>query len=283
MTGRAALKRLVVVADDFGRSRSVNEAIAAAHDRGIVTAASLMAAGDAFPEAAAAARSRPRLSVGLHAALCDGRGVLPVSRIPGLADPSGRLEGSPARAGLRYWRGRRRLLPQIEDELEAQFDRLEEAGIRAAHVDGHHHLHVHPLVFEVLCRQAAARAVRWIRIPEGSLSTGRLLEWGIFGILGHLNRRTASRHGLMTARRVYGLPRTGRVDEAYLLHLLPRLGEGWNELFVHPDLGTSGGNRELEALTSLRVRDRLDEIGVTLSGYGDAEDGPGRAPAGEGG
>lgn len=65
-------KYLVTVADDLGRSASVNEAIAEAHDNGILTAASLMAGGEAFQDAIQIALKRRHLSVGLHATFCDG-------------------------------------------------------------------------------------------------------------------------------------------------------------------------------------------------------------------
>ena len=42
---------LVVGADDFGRSPSVNRAVAIACDWGVLTAASIVAGGDAFAEA----------------------------------------------------------------------------------------------------------------------------------------------------------------------------------------------------------------------------------------
>ena len=55
---------LVVVANDFGRSASVSKAVAAACDRGFLTAAGIMAGGGAFEEAAdLAARYPPGLSV----------------------------------------------------------------------------------------------------------------------------------------------------------------------------------------------------------------------------
>jgi predicted glycoside hydrolase/deacetylase ChbG (UPF0249 family) len=59
-------RRLVVNADDFGRSQGVNEGIAEAHERGIVTSASLMVRYGAAAEAAAYARAHAALSVGLH-------------------------------------------------------------------------------------------------------------------------------------------------------------------------------------------------------------------------
>jgi predicted glycoside hydrolase/deacetylase ChbG (UPF0249 family) len=60
------MTRLIVNADDFGRSRGINRGVLECHDHGIVTSASLMAVWPASAEAAKAARDRPRLSVGLH-------------------------------------------------------------------------------------------------------------------------------------------------------------------------------------------------------------------------
>src|SRR4051794_39741974 len=57
---------LIVNADDFGQSRGVNAGIVEAHERGVVTSASLMVRWPAAAEAAACARSHPRLAVGLH-------------------------------------------------------------------------------------------------------------------------------------------------------------------------------------------------------------------------
>ncbi len=269
-------KFLVVVADDLGRSSSVNRAIAEAHDRGIVTSASIMAGGEAFEEAVQIALARAQLTVGLHVTLCDGRAVLPPASVPYLADAEGYLEKSPARAWVKYTRPAH--LSQIEREVEAQFDRLAMSGICPMHVDCHHHVHMHPVIFEVICRQASKRGVGWIRIPAeslavvlGSRSRSRgmmpLAEWAVFGITGIFNIRTARKYGLRTACHVYGLHRTGSIDEEYLLDVLTRIDGTVNELFTHPDTSTEAGRREMEALTSLRVRDRLASLGIAKAGY----------------
>jgi predicted glycoside hydrolase/deacetylase ChbG (UPF0249 family) len=57
---------LIVNADDFGRSHGINQGVAMAHERGVVTSASLMVRWPGAIEAAALARSLPKLSVGLH-------------------------------------------------------------------------------------------------------------------------------------------------------------------------------------------------------------------------
>jgi predicted glycoside hydrolase/deacetylase ChbG (UPF0249 family) len=58
--------RLVVNADDFGRSAAVNRGVLRAHREGIVTSASLMVRYPYAARAAAAARAFPRLGIGLH-------------------------------------------------------------------------------------------------------------------------------------------------------------------------------------------------------------------------
>lgn len=269
-------KYLVTVADDLGRSSSVNQAITEAHDRGIVTAASLMAGGEAFQEAIQIALERNRLSVGLHVTLCDGRSVLPPSRIPDLVGPDGHFEKSPLVAGLRF--SKPNILSQIEAEIEAQFDRLEEAGIIPTHVDGHHHLHMHPVIFEVICRQASRRGIGWIRLPKESFSVvlsfcfpfyaiTPFVEWAVFGLLGVYNIRKARKYGLRVACHVYGLSRTGSIDEKYLLDILKRANGSLNEIFVHPDIATECGRQELDALTSTKVRNQLASLGISLVGY----------------
>jgi len=61
-----ARRRLIVNADDFGRTAGINRGIAQAHEVGIVTSASLMVDQPAAAEAAGYARSHPGLGVGLH-------------------------------------------------------------------------------------------------------------------------------------------------------------------------------------------------------------------------
>lgn len=267
---------VVIIADDMGRSPSVNRAIAEAHDRGIVTAASIMVGGEAFQDAVDTALKRSQLSVGLHVTLCDGRAVLPHSDIPDLVNPDGYFEKRPALAWLRYTKPG--LLPEIEGEIEAQFDRLEKSGIHPTHVDGHHHLHMHPLIFNVLCRQASKRGVGWIRIPRESLSLvlnlrsplrGAMpfIEWAVFGILGIYNLRIARKYGLRITRHVYGLSLTGSIDEKFLLDILNRSSGSLNEIFTHPDMSTESGRHELEALISSNVRNHLDSLGIEPVGY----------------
>ena len=65
------MRRLIINADDFGLTPGINRGIVTCHDAGVVTSTSLMVRWPAAAEAAALARLRPSLSVGLHIDLCE--------------------------------------------------------------------------------------------------------------------------------------------------------------------------------------------------------------------
>ena len=60
------MRRLIVNADDLGRTPGINRGIAIAAEEGVVTSASLMVRREGASDAAAYARRHPNLSVGLH-------------------------------------------------------------------------------------------------------------------------------------------------------------------------------------------------------------------------
>src|SRR5438045_2615919 len=92
-------RRLIVNADDFGGSPSINQAVIRAHTEGILTTASLMVNEPGFAEAVTLAKQHPRLGVGLHLTLSHGHAALPPGQIPGLANERGELDHRPVAAG----------------------------------------------------------------------------------------------------------------------------------------------------------------------------------------
>ena len=87
--------RLIVNADDFGLSSSVNEAVVRAHRDGILTSASLMVNEVGFDEAIKLAKENPKLGVGLHLTLLHGHSALPPEKIPGLVNSQKEFSNSP--------------------------------------------------------------------------------------------------------------------------------------------------------------------------------------------
>ena len=143
------MRALIVNADDFGLSPGVNRGILQAHERGILTSASLMVRGRAASQAAAAAVHHPRLSVGLHLDLAEwrhtGQEWVPVYRIVDTDDP-------------------RAVEREMTMQLEA-FRRL--MDLDPTHLDSHQHAHRDEPV-----RSMLVEAAHRLGIPLRDVSPG---------------------------------------------------------------------------------------------------------------
>lgn len=233
---------LIVNADDFGASHSVNAAVLEAHRHGVLSSASLMVTGAAFQEAVSMAREAPGLAVGLHLVLVHGRAAAPPETIPHLVDAAGRLPEDPAAFGLRLAFDPR-LRREVASEIRAQFQRFADTGLPLAHVDGHLNFHMHPAVFPLLARGAVSHGAYGVRLPRDDLALAlrhdrrhvaqKLFLALAFGLLGAWTRSRLP-PGLRAADRVYGLFMSGHVTSAYALDAVGRLRSGSAELYAHP-------------------------------------------------
>jgi len=272
-----APRRLIVNADDFGRSASINQAVIRAHREGILTTASLMVNEPGFLEAGALAKEHPTLGVGLHLSLLCGRAACPPATIPGLVDASGCFPDSPVKVGCRYFFRRNPLRSQLEREIAAQFQRFQSTGLTLDHVNGHLHLHLHPVVLDVLLGGAADFGLARLRLTRDPLWLNLRLARGhwfyrvshalIFGWLSARAHPALAARGLRHADRVFGLLQNARVDENYVLNLLARLPPGDSELYSHP--GLEQFRHEFDALGSPRVKAAVAAQGIRLVRYQD--------------
>jgi hopanoid biosynthesis associated protein HpnK len=269
-------RRLIVNADDFGRSPSINEAVIRAHREGILTSASLMVNEPASDAAVELARQNPRLGVGLHLTLVLGRAALPPREIPGLANARGEFTNSPAAAGFGYF-FRPGLREQLRQEIHAQFARFRATGLPLDHVNGHLHFHQHPAVFPILWRDAEPLGIRQLRLTREPFWMDALLVRGrrwyrafhamIFFSLAWYLRLRFSFKKFRHTQRVFGLLEDSHVDEHYVLKLLPALPAGDSELYSHPSLDKF--KHEFDALISPRVREQIEKLGIELIRYQD--------------
>jgi chitin disaccharide deacetylase len=272
----SAPRRLIVNADDFGRSSAINQAVIRAHREGILTTASLMVNEPACAEAVALARENPRLGVGLHLTFLCGRAALPALQIPGLVNAQGDFTNNPAGAGFRYFFDRR-LRQQLRAEILAQFQRFAATGLPLDHVNGHLHLHLHPVVFRLLMESQDQLGFKHLRLTFDPfwlnlrLASGhfayRALHAVIFHSLCARARPVLARRGIRHTRAVFGLLQNARVDENYITRLLPNLPPGDSELYSHPSLDEF--KPEYDALVSPRVRAQVNALGLKLIRYQD--------------
>lgn len=269
-------RRLIVNADDFGRSHSINQAVIRAHREGILTTASLMVNGGAFAEAVELARQNPALGVGLHLTLVCGKATCGRMEIPDLVNPAGEFSDSPVTTGTRYFFDRGLRL-QLAREIAAQFAQFKATGLTLDHVNGHLNMHLHPTVFELLTSRSLEWGIRHLRVTDDPFALNRRLARGrwlyrashafIFGRLARRARRILARSEIRFTDHVFGLLQNARVDEAFILKLLPELPQGDSELYSHPSLDEF--RHEFDALISPRVKAQVQALGLQLMRYQD--------------
>jgi chitin disaccharide deacetylase len=288
------VKNLIVNADDLGWTAGVNRGIAETHHNGIVTSASLLANGAAFASGVGLARSTPGLGVGVHLNLTDGAPVAPRELVASLLNEAGEFEGGPEGLLLRIAK-RGVALREVEQEWDAQIEKVREAGIQPTHLDGHKHVHMLPGLFEIALRLAKRHSIGAVRVANeasslrAALSAGDelhttvVLKQGVqargLKLLARDAREQAGRAGISTADYFCGIAQTGEMTKEGVARLLRSLPEGTTELMCHPgyadeDLQNTAtrlqGSRqtELEILTDVGIRNLVASQGIRLIDYG---------------
>jgi chitin disaccharide deacetylase len=231
-----AARFLIVNADDLGLSEAVDAGIAEAHERGIVTSASLMVRMPAAAGAARLAERHPALAVGLHLDLgqwdyVEGEWRVAYERCP--PDDPGAVE--------RECRG----------QLAAFRELL---GRDPTHLDSHQHAHMSEPLASVAARLAAE-----LGVPL----RGRELRYE-GGFYGQSGKGAPYPEGMSAGRLVElveSLP-----DGWTELGCHPGVGVTEEESSY-----ASEREREVEVLRDPRVRAALERAGVELRSFAELD------------
>jgi predicted glycoside hydrolase/deacetylase ChbG (UPF0249 family) len=247
-------KRLIVNADDLGRTPGINSGIFEAHQKGVVTSATLMVNYPAAADVAGLSRQAPGLGIGLHVALTGGPSTLPAAQIPSLVDAAGRLPAKPE--GLGGARPEHVLL-----EARAQLKLFRKLmGREPTHLDSHHHSHRLPVVLDALVTLAWETG-----LPVRNASPETL-------------RRLRAEDIATTDHFVETFFDAG-VTLENLLKILDAVPPGTTEIMCHPahvddELRSTSSyaavrERELAVLTDREVRQALQALGIKLATFAD--------------
>lgn len=286
------MRRLIINADDFGLTAGVNRAIVEAHERGVVTSATMMANASAVDDAVACAR-QTNLNVGCHVVLIDGAPLLPPQDVSSLVvaeNSAARFRDGWLGFASRVLRGRFSE-DEIAAEAEAQIRKLQQRGLHATHVDSHKHVHLFPRVLAPVLRAAKACGVRAVRNPFAPikpLAMAHLLRrprlWTRYSEVKLLRRfgsdfrKTVEAAGMVTTDGTFGIVTTGALDQQLFAAIVGSLPEGTWELVCHPGYCDQelrsvrtrlreSREQELQLLTSEAARQAIEAAGVELISY----------------
>ena len=228
-------RALIVNADDFGQSAGINRGVVEAHERGIVTSASLMVRWPAASAAAAYACAHPRLSVGLHVDL--GESIYRDGEWVALYERVDRQDGR-----------------AVEVEIRAQLAICRELLRREpTHLDSHQHVHT-----EEPARSVLDGIARELGVPSRHRSPCVRHDGGFYG-----QTRTGDplRDGITPARLMDMLRRLPAGVTEVACH--PGFADDLATMY-HAERQV-----ELETLCDPGVRQALCDEGIELIGFAD--------------
>lgn len=150
--------RIRVNADDLGLTKRVNDESFDLISRGLVDSASIIANAPETCDAIQRAKQFPQCRFGVHLNVTQFQPLRPTA---GLA-PVLRADGSFTNV---FWRVRKdnSLRRSVYEEWFAQIERCLELGLRPAHIDSHHDIHLLPEFLGVVCRLQWRFGIRRVR------------------------------------------------------------------------------------------------------------------------
>ena len=277
-------KRLIVNADDYGRSPSVSRGILEAHRKGIVTSTTVMINQRGIEAQLAAATRCPTLGIGLHLVFTDWKPILSPQTIPSLVGGDGSFLDQHS-----LWAQADKVSTRhLHSELCAQIERfMMLAGHPPDHLDCHHFVYLYPPFFEVYASLAQQFHLA-LRVPfplETNFQRATHKLPFLEGFPRDLVRgMIVTNSACLKARQLVHPDRficSFFGEEALtletLLHLLDTLPSGISELMCHPGyndpaLVSSTYRRERETelalLTHPDVHKQVKRLGIELVTFG---------------
>jgi predicted glycoside hydrolase/deacetylase ChbG (UPF0249 family) len=280
-------KQLIINADDFGLSTSINKGIIEAHQKGIVTSTTLMANMSGFLSAVNLAKENPSLGVGVHINLIRGEPVSPPGKVASLVARDDRFLGNGYRFLSRlYSNGFND--EEIRLEIKSQISKVFDHGITPSHLDSEKNMHSFPPLLVHVCEVAKFFGISKIRLINEPILKEFIFTKQFFKLLlGKYNfRKSASiltKFNMRAPQHFYGILLSGCLRKDSLRIVLQKIEDGITEIMCHPGYvddelikfsNKLGGyyinkfrEQELAALLDEELKLAIEEMGIRLINY----------------
>ena len=270
-------RRVIINADEMGIDEPRSHGILEAHEKGVVTSASIMANSPHLESLAGLLREHSGLGVGVHLNLTEGSPIL--SHPQTLADRQGRFFER-AEARRRLMEGRLDL-EEVRSEFDLQIRRVKDSGIEPTHLDSLHHIHVYPGVMTALCWAARRHGIVKVRLPREPVplpgSVPSQIYWELVRYQGLVTKASEVlfAEGMKTSDHFRGIAFSGGIHLDRFMDVMARLPEGTTEIMVRPGKREPGGKsfvsedreRELRILTDPEIRSAISTSDIELISY----------------
>jgi len=242
--------RLILNADDYGRTPQVSRGIRDAHLRGIVTSTTcMMNLPDTVADIKLALTETPRLGLGVHLVLTADKPILPHAQVKSLTDAHGNF----LKQGTLIQKLAEVNVNEVKAEWHAQIEAFVAAvGRPPTHLDSHHHSSYFTSDFVRAMFELAREYDCALRLPL-DFHTG--LMSGVPGAFAsdviaatpHLLADFKPRHPAAFFDSFYD----EGVTKAELFRIFDLLGDGTYEIMTHPGY-TAGGLGDITSYSAQR-------------------------------
>ncbi len=133
--------KLILNADDFGLSPSINKGILECFNEGLISSSTVMMNTPYTDEAIKIIKDNNLKNIGIHLNLTYGKSVLPASEVPSLVDDHGVFHYV---CMLGYYTQ----YLDAKKELKAQIEKFLSYGLKPTHLDHHHYFNEIPNILK---------------------------------------------------------------------------------------------------------------------------------------
>lgn len=254
------MKKLIITADDYGMSESVNEAIKQCIKAGTILSTNVMTNMDYAEKAKELVGLRDGLSIGLHWNLTAGKPVLPSKEVSTLIDSDGFFLNA-AVLRKRYIIGKA-AKQQIKKELVAQYKEFVHICGEPDYWNTHQNIHVNFGLFKLFVDVAVELGVNRMRCHNRirvSEDAGKSKKDGLSRtvksyIVEHWNRYARKKGMLMPDGVLVFIDQSDRYSfKSACSRIIWDKGDGIAEMYVHP--ATDGNCVYFGKITEGRVKE----------------------------
>ncbi len=290
------MKKVIINADDFGLSKSINKGIIRAYKEGVLTSVSLMVNMPGFEDAVNLIKTNPGLGAGLHINIFRGKPILSYDKTKTLTDKNGFFLQSIFKIVKRIYQ-KRISLTELELECGAQIKKALDEGINITHLDSEKHLHLFGCIYGIIVRLGRKYGIYKIRnineypylikpiLKQRYILSSALFKTTLLQLLSNRRKKINSTNSIKKADYSFGLLETGNMTADKYEKLFFCLKDGVTEIFCHPgyideewlcpplnrEKYRINAHREgeLNALLSSRLREVIYKRGIELINYKD--------------
>ncbi|UCE99781.1 MAG: ChbG/HpnK family deacetylase [Planctomycetota bacterium] len=278
-------KRIIINADDFGLSDTINEAVKQAHTNGVLTSTTIMTNMPAAKDAVKIAKKLPALGVGVHLNLSIGTPLSNNSSANCLLNKNGELGLPPARLAILSTLSHK-FRTAIRTELASQIQWVIDNGLAPTHLDSHKHIHSFPPIFPIVCELAWKFNIPAIRFtyepkqlshsPWPLPSEGGRKRAGKIRTMAKINRLQNA--DFLKTDALLGIVHIGKINVTFFRAVTLYNPVATAEIMTHPAVSDSSEpdkgtmlhqqTTELEALCSERTKEYFKNAKIKLVHFG---------------